>query len=128
MTSNLDSITLLEDDPEDLPTIDELLEIYLEGTEEPARFPESKIDEPAIDKVDEDIVAWDDVKNRPLDPERVVAAREVEMGYVFEHGVYDYASVDECRKETGAEPVGTRWLDTNKCDEAHPCYRSQWVA
>ena len=29
---------------------------------------------------------------------------------------------------TGAEPVGTKWLDTNKGDERSPVYRSRWVA
>ena len=50
------------------------------------------------------------------------------MGYVRYHKVYDYATVEECKAQTGAPPVGTRWLDTNKGDEKHPNYRSRWVA
>ena len=38
------------------------------------------------------------------------------------------ATVKECIERTGAPPVGTRWLDTNKGDSTNPCYRSRWVA
>ena len=62
-------------------------------------------------------MAWDDMKDRELDPKEVVKARGVEMGYVRQHGVYEYASVSECGRKTGADPVGTKWLDTNKGDE-----------
>ena len=50
------------------------------------------------------------------------------MGFVRQHHVYDYASIAECRKVTGCEPVGTKWLDTNKGDKKAPNYRSRWVA
>ena len=45
-----------------------------------------------------------------------------------QHKVYKYASVGECRQVTGCEPVGTKWLDTNKGDSKAPNYRSRWVA
>ena len=77
---------------------------------------------------DDDMVAWDDVKDRELDPLWVRDARQVEMQYVDRYKVYDYSTVAECRRVTGAEPVGTRWLDTNKGDSTNPCYRSRWVA
>ena len=63
---------------------------------------------------EEDVVAWDDVKGQELDPTLVKDARKTEMGFVGKHRVYEYSTVAECRAETGAEPVGTRWLDTNK--------------
>merc|ERR1711884_669359 len=50
------------------------------------------------------------------------------MGYVKEHKVYGYASIDECRRVTGKGPIDTRWIDTNKGDEKSPNYRSRWVA
>ena len=50
------------------------------------------------------------------------------MGYVEKHGVYEHAPVSECWAKTGAGPVGTKWLDTNKGDEKNPVYRSRWVA
>ena len=77
---------------------------------------------------EDDVVAWDDMKHRELDPKEVKKARQVEMGYVREHNVYTYAPVAECRAVTGAEPIGTKWLDTNKGDERCPVYRSRWVA
>ena len=72
--------------------------------------------------------AWDDVKNVELDPKQVRDARKVEISYVQKHKVYEYATVAECRRVTGSDPVGTRWLDTNKGDSTNPCYRSRWVA
>merc|ERR1712073_236400 len=50
------------------------------------------------------------------------------MSYVYQHKVYDYSTVQECWDVTGAPPVDTRWLDTNKGDIANPLYRSRWVA
>ena len=55
-------------------------------------------------------------------------ARGVEMECVAQHGVYAYAHISECRQKTKAEPIDTRWIDTNKGDAEHPCYRSRWVA
>ena len=75
-----------------------------------------------------DYEAWDDVKDKPLDASEVAKARGVEMQYVKHHGVYEYAIVEECRRETGAEPIKTKWLDANKGDDASPMYRSRWVA
>merc|ERR1712026_243822 len=50
------------------------------------------------------------------------------MYYVNHHKVYRYATIEEWKAQTGAMPVGTRWLDTNKGDSDHPNYRSRWVA
>merc|ERR1712051_924289 len=68
------------------------------------------------------------MKDRALDPKEVKKARGVEMGDVAKHGVYKYAPISECRAKTGAEPVGTKWLDMNKGDDKNPVYRSRWVA
>ena len=139
MDSDIHEVSLLEDDEEDLPGIDELLDIYLNGQEALHSdnnqhdhhsgcmsinlWPQwgvgaTGVEPDALDKIDkqpdeneDDLIAWDDVKNRPLCPKGVKKARATEMGYVFQHGVYTYASVDECRRVTGAAPIGTRWLD-----------------
>merc|ERR1712155_160860 len=50
------------------------------------------------------------------------------MGFVKQHRVYEYSTVSECRRITGCDPVGTKWLDTNKGDTKAPNYRSRWVA
>jgi hypothetical protein len=36
--------------------------------------------------------------------------------------------IEECWANTGKEPIGTRWVDVNKGDEANPEYRSRLVA
>ena len=72
-----------------------------------------------------DYEAWDDVKETPLNPELVIKARKVEMQYVSQHNVYSYAKVSECLEATGAQPIDTRWLDTNKGDQKCPIYRSR---
>ena len=68
------------------------------------------------------------MKGKPLDPVQVAGARKTEMGYVGKHKVYTYATVAECREKTGADPISTKWVDTNKGDSTNPCYRSRWVA
>merc|ERR1712026_23283 len=82
----------------------------------------------ASDGAESEFIAWDDVHNVPLEPQRVIDARKEEMGYVYHHGVYTYSTIAECLKTTGAQPVDTRWLDTNKGDTKNPLYRSRWVA
>ena len=67
---------------------------------------------------DEDWEAWDDVKHKPLIVKEVRKARADEMGYVKHHQVYDYASIAECKRKTGAPPIDTKWVDTNKGDDA----------
>ena len=55
-------------------------------------------------------------------------ARGVEMEEIRKHAVYDKVPLDECYKETGKPPIGTRWVDTKKGDRVHPEYRSRLVA
>ena len=50
------------------------------------------------------------------------------MTYVRDHQVYEHSSIRECYERTGAAPIDTRWIDTNKGDEDNPQYRSRWVA
>eukprot|EP00973_Karenia_brevis_P050911 7069815-Karenia_brevis.AAC.1 len=79
----------------------------------------------------EDADTWmaeDDVKGGPLDSKKVHQARQVEMQYVWDRGIYAYAPIQQCREETGKGPVGTKWIDTNKGDETNPVYRSRIVA
>ena len=42
--------------------------------------------------------------------------------------VYEYSTIEQCRKATGRPPVGVRWVDTNKGDRARPNYRARLVA
>ena len=71
---------------------------------------------------------WDDLSGRPLDPALVQQARREEMKEFAKHEVYRKVPIKECHDKTGKEPIGTRWVDINKGDEATPEYRSRLVA
>lgn len=49
------------------------------------------------------------------------------MRDVYKHSLYTKVPRQECRRETGNEPTGTRWVDTNQGDSTHPEYRSRRV-
>ena len=55
-------------------------------------------------------------------------ARADELKEFSEHGVYLKVPIEECWKAAGKDPIGARWVDINKEDEAHPEYRSRFVA
>ncbi len=59
---------------------------------------------------------YDDMSGRALDNKKVEAARDEAMEEVRKHKVYTKVPVQLCREETGGEPIGTRWEDTNKGD------------
>ena len=42
--------------------------------------------------------------------------------------MYVKVPLEECWKQTGQVPIGTRWVDVNKGDDDHPDYRSRLVA
>ena len=71
---------------------------------------------------------WDDLSGKPLDAEKVRKARVEEMGEFAKHQVYEKVPTEECWRETGAAPIGTRWVDVNKGDDGKPEYRSRLVA
>ena len=68
--------------------------------------------------------AWGDVKNVWLDPSKVREARKEEMEFVRKMKVYDKVPRSECP----GKPIPVRWVDTNKCTEGDPNYRSRVVA
>ena len=41
--------------------------------------------------------------------------------------LYTKVPIDQCWRITGKAPIGTRWIDINKQDEANPLYRSRLV-
>ena len=59
--------------------------------------------------------------------ELVVAARDDEIKGISKCGVWDKVPLEECYKNTGKAPVGTRWIDINKGDITNPVYRSRLV-
>ncbi len=69
----------------------------------------------------------DDVFGGFLDSELVKAARQEDIDYYRTH-VYKKVPIQTSYDVTGAKPISTRWVDTNKGDDQHPEYRSRWVA
>ena len=82
-----------------------------------------------IRKLDEwgESAAWDDVTGMPLDRKRVQAARREEMDYVREKKVWRKIPRTEAQR-MGCKVIKTKWVDINKGDDAHPVYRSRFVA
>lgn len=70
-----------------------------------------------------------DLTGKQLDPERVMKAREEEIGYYKKMRVYDKMNREEAVKKYGVKPIQVRWVDV---DKAHPGeeeqYRSRLVA
>ena len=58
----------------------------------------------------------------------MVKARQEEIQYFRDMGVYEKVDVQECWKSTGKAPIAVRWVDTNKGDSVKPNYRSRLVA
>ena len=59
-------------------------------------------------------------------PEKVAEARQVEMSYFKNMGVYRKIPRAVMRSK-GGKTINTRWIDTNKGDEQDPDYRSRLV-
>ena len=46
--------------------------------------------------------------NQPLVPKLVMKARAEELKYFDDMGVYEHATMEECKRVTGKSPIGTR--------------------
>ena len=71
--------------------------------------------------------AWDDVSGEERSPAEVKEARDKEMQYIEEKGVWRVVSRQEAEKRE-VKIVQTRWIDIDKGDKTHPNYRSRLVA
>ena len=71
---------------------------------------------------------WDDMSGQELDAGMTRAARAEEICEIHKMGVYEKVTIEECLRETGRMPIGTRWVDTNKGDLKSPKIRSRLVA
>ena len=63
-----------------------------------------------------------------MDPRLVEAARKEEIEEIRRMNVYKKVPREQCVRETGLAPVGTRWVDVNKGDSATQNVRSRLVA
>ena len=69
----------------------------------------------------------DEVSGKALNSKLVAEAKAEELDYAARYNVWDLVPVSECWKETGAGPIGSRWININKGDEQRPNYRSRLV-
>ncbi len=63
-----------------------------------------------------------------LDPKLIKEARAEELKFMEGFGIFEETSVEDCRRETGKMPVGTKWVDVNTGSLAEPVVRSRLVA
>ena len=102
------------------------------GTTDPTqhRLPWPKLDILAVDADETRSEEWeaeDDVKGGPLDPREVKAARQKEIQYLWDMEVYECSTEAESKARAGRNPVGLKWIDTNKGSAEAPRYRSRLV-
>ena len=89
-----------------------------------------KMDILAVDADETQREEWeaeDDVKGGPLDPREANAARQKEIQYLWDMEVHEYSTEAESRARTGRNPVGIKWIDTNKGSAEAPRHRSRLV-
>jgi hypothetical protein len=46
--------------------------------------------------------------------DKVIAAMQIEMKFVWDRGIYRYSNTDECWRVSGKGPIGLKWVDTDK--------------
>ena len=66
---------------------------------------------------------YDDLTGKQLDSERVMRAREEEIGYYKKMRVYDKMDREEAVRKYGVKPIQVRWVDV---DKAHPGEEEQY--
>ena len=81
-----------------------------------------------MNEVEEPSSIWVEMSGTLLNMKLVKSAREEEMVEVRKHSVYMKVPISQCLEETGAHPIGTRWIDVNKGDDKNVEYRSRLVA
>ena len=76
---------------------------------------------------DGELYAVNDVRGGELDPQKVIAARDEEIGYIIRRSDYKPSKAATCHEVTGVAPIEVGWSDTNKGDKYHPHYISTMV-
>ena len=84
----------------------------------------SSVSVDADEELPEEWEAEDDVKGGPLDPHEVQIAPEKEIKYLWDMEVYECSTEAKTQARTGRNPVGLKWIDTNKGNAEAPRYRS----
>ena len=69
---------------------------------------------------DQDTVCFDDVTGKELPWSEVRKARELELKYLRDLGVYEKVDEREAIEKYGVNPIDTKWIDTDKAFEGEP--------
>ena len=71
--------------------------------------------------------SYDSATGQVLDPKAVTAGRQEEIEYMNRLKVWEARPIDECLRNTGKKPIGTRWTETDKGDYNNPLVRCRLV-
>ena len=100
----------------------------LQSTDQPDyRLPLPKLGVLAGEEPRQEWEAEDDVKGGPLDAHEAKNAFDKEIKYLWDMEVYEYSNEAEARARTRRNPVGLKWIDTNRGIAEAPRYRSRLV-
>ena len=70
----------------------------------------------------------DSLSGQPLDSNRVKKARQEELQYFEDKGVWTKRPRQEAYQKMDKAPITVKWIDVNKGDDKNPKYRSRLVA
>ena len=71
---------------------------------------------------EQDVVCFDDVTGKELPWRAVRKARELELKYLRDLGVYEKVDEKEAVEKYGVTPIDTKWIDTDKAFEREPMH------
>ena len=69
---------------------------------------------------EQDVICIDDITGKELPVHAVRKARELELKYLRDLGVYEKVDEKEAVAKYGITPVDTKWIDTDKAFEGEP--------
>ena len=69
---------------------------------------------------EQDVICFDDITGKELPWHAVRKARELELKYLRDLGVYEKVDEKEAVAKYGITPVDTKWVDTDKAFEGEP--------
>ena len=69
---------------------------------------------------EQDVICFDDITGKELPWHAVRKARELELKYLRDLGVYEKVDEKEAVEKYGVTPVDTKWVDTDKAFEREP--------
>ena len=69
-----------------------------------------------VEEREQDVICFDDITGKELPWHAVRKARELELKYLCDLGVYENEAVAQYK----ITPVDTKWVDTDKASEGEP--------